>query len=71
MIIKVADYPGPIALIPGGAPKSSIEAATSLCVRYSDAPEDIPILVLLEKDGEEEELESSACSQSTCKELII
>jgi tRNA U34 2-thiouridine synthase MnmA/TrmU len=71
VIIKVADYPGPIALIPGGAPTSSIETAASLCVRYSDAPENTPIVVLLEKHGKEEKLESSACSQSTCKGLII
>ncbi len=58
-------------MIPGGAPNSSIETVASLCVRYSDAPGNTPIVVLLEKDGEEEKLESSACSQSTCKELII
>jgi tRNA-specific 2-thiouridylase len=71
VIIKVMDYPGPITLIPRGSPKSSIEIAASLCIRYSDAPNNIPILVLLEKDGEEERLELPACSQETCRALII
>ena len=71
VVIKVIDYPGPIALIPRGSPKPFIEIAASLCIRYSDAPNNIPILVLLEKDGEEEGLESPACSQETCRALII
>jgi tRNA U34 2-thiouridine synthase MnmA/TrmU len=69
--IKVIDYPGPIALIPHGSPKPSIEIATSLCIRYSDAPNNIPVLALLEKDGKQERLESPACSQDTCRALII
>ncbi len=71
VIIRVMDYPGPIALIPRGSPKPSLEIAASLCIRYSDAPNNIPMLVLLEKDGEEERLELPACSQETCQALII
>jgi tRNA U34 2-thiouridine synthase MnmA/TrmU len=71
MIIKVADYPGPTALIPHGGSKSCIEIGASLCIRYSDAPSNIPILVLLEKDGKEEKLELPACSRVTCQTLII
>jgi tRNA-specific 2-thiouridylase len=71
MIIEVADYPGPTALIPHGGSKSCIEIGASLCIRYSDAPSNIPILVLLEKDGKEEKLESPACSRVTCQALII
>lgn len=71
VIIKVTDYPGPIALIPRGGPKMCIGTAASLCVRYSDGPNNIPVLVLLEKDGIEERLESPACSQEICQALII
>lgn len=71
VVIKVMDYPGPIALIPQGSSKSCIQVASSLCVRYSDAPKDIPIVVLLEKEGGEESLESQACSQEVCKALIV
>ena len=72
IIMKVADYPGPIALIPGGAPKASMEVAASLCVRYSDAPNDLSISVLLEeKSGGERTLESQACPRESCGELII
>jgi tRNA U34 2-thiouridine synthase MnmA/TrmU len=69
--IKVMDYPGPIVLIPCGAPTESIETAASLCVRYSDAPNSAPVLVLVKRDSGEESLEASACSQETCGELII
>ena len=71
VIIRVMDYPGPIALIPRGSSDSSIEIAASLCVRYSDAPNDKPIGVLVKKEGREERLESSACSQEICQTLII
>ncbi|UCD72394.1 MAG: tRNA 4-thiouridine(8) synthase ThiI [Syntrophobacterales bacterium] len=71
MIIKVMDYPGPIALIPRGSPKPSIEIAASLCARYSDAPNNIPVVLLLEKGRGEERLELPACSQETCQSLII
>jgi tRNA-specific 2-thiouridylase len=71
VIIKVMDYPGPIALIPRDSQKSSIEIAASLCIRYSDAPNNIPIVVLLGKDGKEERLDLPACSQETCRALII
>ncbi len=71
MIIRVMDYPGPIALIPCSPPKPSHDIAASLCIRYSDAPNNTPILVLLEKDGGEETLELPSCSQDTCQALII
>lgn len=72
IIMKVADYPGPIALIPGRAPKASMEVAGSLCVRYSDAPNDLSISVLLEeKSGGERKLESQACPRESCEKLII
>jgi tRNA-specific 2-thiouridylase len=72
VVAKVADYPGPIALIPGGTTKLSREVAASLCVRYSDAPDDLSVSVLLEEKGRgEERLELQACSRETCEELII
>ena len=71
VVIKVMEYPGPITLIPRGSSKSCIEIASSLCVRYSDAPKDIPVVVLLEKEGGEERLESQACSQEICQTLIV
>jgi len=71
VVIRVMGYPGPIALIPRGSSKSCIEIASSLCVRYSDAPKDIPIVVLLEKSGGEERIESKSCSQEMCQALIV
>ena len=72
VVATVADYPGPIALIPGGTTKLSREVAASLCVRYSDAPDDLSVSVLLEEKGRgEERLESQACARETCEELII
>jgi tRNA-specific 2-thiouridylase len=70
-LIRVMDYPGPIGLIPGGSQKALTEMAASLCVRYSDAPDTIPTVVLLEKSEGEERIESKACSQEMCQTLII
>jgi tRNA-specific 2-thiouridylase len=71
VVVKVTSYPGPIALIPRGFTKASVEITASLCIRYSDAPNSIAVQVLLEKDGREKSLESSACSQEICQGLII
>ena len=71
IVVKVTSYPGPIELIPRGFTEASVEIAASLCVRYSDVPNSIVVEVILEKDGREERLESSACSQEICQALII
>lgn len=71
VVVKVTGYPGPIELIPRGFTEASVEIAASLCVRYSDVPNSIVVEVILEKDGREERLESSACSQEICQALII
>lgn len=40
VIIDVRDYPSPVAMIPYGGPEETIAKAASICVTYSDAPQE-------------------------------
>jgi len=46
-VIDVKDYPSPIALVPHGAKKESIQLAAAICVGYSKAPKLSPVDVLI------------------------
>lgn len=37
-LIRIARFPGPTALVPGGGDEATRQLAASLCARYSDAP---------------------------------
>jgi tRNA U34 2-thiouridine synthase MnmA/TrmU len=38
IIIKSIEYPGPVLLVPNGAPQDILEMASAICLRYSDCP---------------------------------
>lgn len=43
--LRMSDFPGPIVLIPSGAPKDFIRTAAALCAAYSRAQDDQPARV--------------------------
>jgi len=45
-VLDVRDYPSPIAIIPHVASEESIAKAASICVRYSDAPQNEKVTVI-------------------------
>jgi tRNA-specific 2-thiouridylase len=46
-VIKIKNFPGPIALIPHGGSDRHINLAASICIGYSKAPNDQPTDVLI------------------------
>ena len=53
-VINVIGYPGPVAVIPGGAGREAVLMAAAICAGYSKAPEDQPATVsVIGADGKE------------------
>ena len=50
-MLHVADYPGPTVLIPYGGDDLDCQKAASLCLLYSDAPNDKEMVVTCTRDG--------------------
>ena len=67
---NMADFPGPYVLIPEGK-ASAKHIACSLCVRYSDAPDDSEATVICQQNGESSKVKSSALSKEDCERLMI
>jgi tRNA-specific 2-thiouridylase len=56
-VIKVKNYPGPIALVPHSAKKDAIFLAASICTGYSKAPKLSPVEVLVETHQNQETIQ--------------
>jgi tRNA U34 2-thiouridine synthase MnmA/TrmU len=54
VIIKTRRYPGPLVVIPNGAPKEMILLAGTMCAGYSKAPQDMPVQVKVQNRAEKE-----------------
>ena len=50
-LLRVSQFPGPSALVPGGGNQETRLLAARLCARYSDAPKDRAVSVQCFKDG--------------------
>lgn len=50
-VLKMADFPGPLVLIPGGGSEEEVREAARLCVLYSDAPKDAEAAVQVTSSG--------------------
>jgi len=70
-LLKVAEYPGPLCLIPYGGAAEDVKQAASLCVRYSDAPADEVVSVLWSRGGEERRIDAQSCPETLPAGLMI
>jgi predicted ribosome quality control (RQC) complex YloA/Tae2 family protein len=70
-LLRVEVFPGPLCLIPYGGSMADIKKAASICVRYSDAPEDEEVSVLWSRNGEEKRIKVQSCPLSLPAELMI
>ena len=61
ILLEVKDYVGPVSILRGKNTKSHIEFASSVTLRYSDAPENEPGIVIVKNDNLFEEI-SSKCA---------
>ena len=70
-LLEVAEYPGPLCLIPHGGSLEEIQQAAAICVRYSDAPKAEEIAVLWSRGGDERRVNVRSCPPALPAELMI
>jgi len=70
LILNMTNFPGPFVLVPYGS-ESDKQIASSLCIRYSDAPDDIKANVLCRHNNKSETILSTAADKEDCANWII
>lgn len=70
LILNMTNFPGPFVLVPYGS-ESDKQIASSLCIRYSDAPDDQKANVLCRHNNKSETILSTAADKEDCANWII
>ena len=70
-ILSMADFPGPQVVVPYGCDDYVLNTAASLCVRYSDAPDNIEANVTCHKGDTFFILRAGAAAKEDCERWII
>ncbi len=71
LILNMATCPGPLVLVPYGGNETFKQTAASLCVRYSDADNNVPSTVLCRHHNTSEAITSVAASREDCEAWIL
>jgi tRNA U34 2-thiouridine synthase MnmA/TrmU len=71
MVIDVKDYPSPIALVPHGAKKDSVQLAAAICTGYSKAPKLSPVDVLIKTSGKQKVIQVIAILPEDAAGMLI
>jgi tRNA-specific 2-thiouridylase len=71
LLVDVKDHPSPLGHLSARAPEPVIELAAAIVLRYSDAPQDQPILVVVAGGGHSREIRAQACDPAETEELMI
>lgn len=70
LILNMTNFPGPLVLVPYGS-EADKQVASSLCILYSDAPDDIKANVLCRHNNKSEVILSTAADKEDCAKWII
>jgi tRNA-uridine 2-sulfurtransferase len=70
LIFKMKNFPGPLVVIPYGSANEA-QIAASLCVRYSDAPDDSEEEVVYQYQNSSQTIRAKAASKEDCQRWII
>ncbi len=70
-VVFMADFPGPQVLVPYGGNKEILNIAASLCIRYSDAPNDQEAMVICQKGNTSTKIMAQAAAKEDCEGWII
>ncbi len=70
LILNMTNFPGPLVLVPYGN-EADKQIASALCVRYSDAPDDIKANVVCLHNNLSETIISKAATKEDCERWII
>ncbi|WP_372681529.1 tRNA 4-thiouridine(8) synthase ThiI [Desulfosarcina sp.] len=71
MVLKVADFPGPLVVIPGGGSEPMIMLAAGICVGYSKAPNDTPVTVNVHVGGHRRQVTVLGTPPAESKRFLI
>lgn len=71
LVLSMADFPGPQVLVPYGADEHISNIAASLCVRYSDAPDDCETKVKGLINNKSITINVIAAARENCERWII
>lgn len=71
LVLFMANFPGPQVIVPYGADESVMNTAASLCVRYSDAPDDQEAQVICRKGNISTTINTMAAAREDCERWII
>ena len=69
LVLNIANYPGPLVLVPYGEADEQI--AASLCVRYSDAPDELEAEVVCQYKNSSKSINAIAAVKEDCEKWII
>ena len=70
LILNMANFPGPLVLVPYGN-EANEQIAAALCVRYSDAPDDLIADVVCLHNNSSRTINSKATDKENCEKWII
>jgi tRNA U34 2-thiouridine synthase MnmA/TrmU len=70
-LIDVKDYPSPIALVPRGAKKNSIQLAAAISAGYSKAPKLSPVDVLIKTSGKKKVVQVIAILPEDVARMLV
>lgn len=71
VVIRLRDYPGPIALVPGGSSRDLITLAASICAGYGQVPAFTPVEVSVTSAGIRETLRVLGLPPSDVRRFLI
>jgi tRNA-specific 2-thiouridylase len=69
-IFNMAKFPGPLVVVPYGKEADELIAA-ALCVRYSDAPDDLEAEVICQYNNSSKTIKAHAVSKEYCERWIL
>lgn len=70
LIFNMAKFPGPLVVVPYGK-ENDERIAAALCVRYSDAPNDLEVEVICQHNNSSKTIKAEAASKEDCERWII
>ncbi|MEN6373849.1 MAG: tRNA 4-thiouridine(8) synthase ThiI [Smithella sp.] len=71
LVLFMSEFPGPQVIVPYGGDESVMNTAASLCVRYSDAPDDQEARVICRKGNTSTTNNTKAAAREDCERWII
>ncbi len=70
-VLFMAEFPGPQVLVPYGSDEEIMNIAASLCIRYSDAPDDQEAVVICQKGDTSTKIMAKAATKEDGERWII